>query len=49
MQRSGMQLVSSRLGTDAASQLFYLWFLLHLTHTSKVVLLLFIHREIVHP
>lgn len=39
----------ARLRTDAASELFYLWFLLHLTHTSRVFLLLFIHREIVHP
>lgn len=39
----------ARLGEDAASELLQLRFLLHLTQTSRVFLLLFIHGEIVHP
>lgn len=39
----------ARQGANAAPELFRLWFLLHLTHTSRVFLLLFIHREIARP
>lgn len=39
----------ARLGQDTALELFQPWFLLHLTQTSRVLLLLFIHREIAHP